>query len=89
MRNPKNKGLFRDKLKSYFKRCGLDTPPFFKRLRIAGLVIAAAGATLLAAPIALPAAVITLGGYLTVGGAVASAMSQAAISEDDCPDEEK
>ena len=70
------------KLKSYFKRCGVDTPPFFKKLRIAGLVIAAAGTTLLAAPVALPAAVVTIGGYLVVGGAVATAMSQAAISED-------
>ena len=73
---------FKDKLKSYFKRCGVDTPPFFKKLRIAGLVIAAAGTTLLAAPVALPAAVVTIGGYLVVGGAVATAMSQAAISED-------
>jgi len=79
----------RDKLKSYFKRCGQDTPPFFKKLRIVGLVIAAAGATLLTAPIALPAVVITIGGYLTVGGAVATAMSQAAISEVNCLDEEK
>lgn len=88
MNNSTNKdGKFKDKLKSYFKRCGLDTPPFFKKLRIAGLVIAAAGATLLAAPVALPAAVITIGGYLTVGGAVASAMSQAAIAEgEDCED---
>lgn len=75
----------RDKLKSFFKRCGQDTPPFFKKLRIAGLIIAAAGATLLAAPIALPAAVISIGGYLIVGGTVATAMSQAAMNdEDDC-----
>jgi len=79
------KGKLKDKLKSFFKRCGQDTPPFFKKLRIAGLVIAAAGATLLAAPIALPAAVISIGGYLIVGGTVATAMSQAAMNdEDDC-----
>ena len=86
--NRKIKGdEFRDKLKSYFKRCGQDTPPFFKKLRIVGLVIAAAGATLLAAPVALPAAVITAAGFLTVGGAVATAMSQAAMNdEDDCED---
>jgi hypothetical protein len=86
MKNSKNKGVkFRDKLKSFFKRCGQDTPPFFKKLRIAGLVIAAAGATLLTAPIALPAAVLTVAGFLTVGGAVATAMSQAAIVDgDDC-----
>lgn len=81
MRRPKNKGKFKDKLQSFFKRCGQDTPPFFKKLRIAGLVIAAAGATLLAAPIALPAAIVTVGGYLVVGGTVATAMSQAAMND--------
>ena len=72
---------FKDKLSSFFNRCGQDTPPFFKKLRIAGLVVAAAGAALLAAPVALPAAVVTIGGYLVVGGSVASAMSQAAIED--------
>jgi len=72
-------------LKSYFKRCGADTPPFFKKLRTIGLVVAAAGTTILASPIALPALVSTIGGYLIVGGSVATAMSQAAIADDaDC-----
>lgn len=83
MGNPKLKNQkFRDSLKSYFARATETTPPFFKKLRIAGLVIAAAGTTLLAAPVALPAGVIALGGYLLVGGTVATAMSQAAIAED-------
>ena len=83
------KGKFKDKLQSYFKRCGVDTPPFFKKLRIVGVAVAAAGATILAAPVALPAALVAVGGYLVVGGAVATAMSQAAIAkdgEDDCED---
>lgn len=76
---------FKDRLSSFFKRCGQDTPPFFKKLRLAGLIIAAAGTTILAAPVALPAAILTLGGYLVVGGSVATAMSQAAIVDDaDC-----
>jgi hypothetical protein len=84
----KNKGKFNDKLQSYFKRCGVDTPPFFKKLRVIGVAVAAAGATILAAPIALPAAVVAVGGYLVVGGAVATAMSQAAIAEsNDCDDD--
>ncbi|MGJ8661055.1 MAG: hypothetical protein ACSHXL_03380 [Bacteroidota bacterium] len=78
----------KDKLQSYFKRCGVDTPPFLKKLRIIRVAVAAAGATLLAAPVALPAAIITVGGYLVVGGAVATAMSQAAIAEsNDCDDD--
>ncbi len=79
------KEKFKDKLKSFFKRCGEDTPPFFKKLRLAGLIITAAGATIVAAPVALPALATTIGGYLIVGGSVATAMSQAAIADDsDC-----
>lgn len=83
-----NKVQSKDKLKSFFQRCGQETPPFFKKLRTIGLVIAAAGTAILAAPVALPAVVVTIGGYLVVGGTVASAMSQAVITdESDCPEE--
>lgn len=79
-----------DKLKSYFKRCGKETPPFFRKLRLAGIIIAAVGTTLLAAPIALPAVAVTVAGYLATAGAVATAVSQAAISDDsDCEEKEK
>ena len=75
------KEKLKDKLKSFFTRCGADTPPFFKKLRMIGLVIAAAGTAVVASPIALPAAVVTVGGYLIAGGAVATAVSQAAIED--------
>lgn len=78
-------GKFKDKIKSIFKRCGQDTPPFFKKLRLIGLSVAAIGTTLISAPIALPAIVTTIAGYLIVGGTVATAVSQAAIGEgSDC-----
>ncbi len=78
---------FNDKLSSFFSRCGQDTPPFFKKLRTIGLVVAAAGAAILAAPVALPAVLVTMGGYLVVAGSVATAMSQAAITDDSgCPE---
>ncbi len=74
------------KLKSFFVRCGQETPPFFKKLRLAGIVIAAAGTAVVTAPVALPALIVTIGGYLIAGGAIASAVSQAAIEESgDCP----
>lgn len=88
MKNKKQQ--FKDKLQSFITRCHADTPPFFKKLRLIGVAVAAAGTTILAAPVALPAAVVTIGGYLVVGGAVATAMSQAAITEsndDDCDDQ--
>lgn len=87
------KEKFKDKLKSFFKRCGQDTPPFFKKLRTIGLVVAAAGTAVVSSPVALPAAVIAIGSYLIVGGTVASAVSQAAIDPStgfgSCPEEEE
>lgn len=57
-------------------RAKAPTPKFFKVLRNVGLVLAAVGGTILAAPVALPIAVTTVGGYLVVAGGVASAVSQ-------------
>ena len=58
------------------KRVKAPTPKFFKVLRNIGLAIAAVGSSIIAAPIALPVTIITLGGYLTVTGGVLSAVSQ-------------
>jgi hypothetical protein len=71
----------KDKLASFFARCGEETPPFFKKLRTVGLIVAAAGTAVVSAPIALPAVMLTIGGYLIVGGTVATAVSQAAIQD--------
>jgi hypothetical protein len=55
------------------------TPKFFKKLRNIGLTLAAAGATIAAAPVALPAVIVQVAGYLAVAGGVASAVSQTAV----------
>jgi hypothetical protein len=44
------------------------TPKFFKTLRNIGLVLVAAGGVLVAAPVAIPVALVTAGGYLIVAG---------------------
>lgn len=84
------KEKFKDKLKSYLVRCNAETPPFFKKLRTVGVIVVAAGTAVVTSPVALPAAVLAIGGYLIVGGAVASAVSQAAIADAqaECTDEE-
>ena len=64
---------------SILNRMNAPTPKFFRKLRNIGLMLAAAGGVLLTSPIGLPAAVITIGGYLTVAGAVVSAVSQATV----------
>ncbi|WP_134344187.1 hypothetical protein [Flavobacterium psychrophilum] len=58
------------------KRVKAPTPKFFKVLRNIGLVLVAVGGTILAAPIALPVVVTSIGGYLAVAGGVVSAVSQ-------------
>ena len=58
-------------------RLKAPTPKFFKVLRNIGLGLAAAGGVLVAAPIAIPALAVTIGGYLIVAGSVATAVSQA------------
>ena len=61
------------------QRMKAPTPKFFRVLRNVGLALAAAGSALLAAPIALPAGLITIAGYLTVAGSVVTAVSQSAV----------
>ena len=63
-------------MKKIINRAKAPTPKFFKVLRNIGLVLAAVGGTILAAPIALPVVVTTIGGYLAVAGGVVSAVSQ-------------
>ncbi len=64
------------------KRAKSPTPKFFKVLRNIGLVLAAVGGTILTAPISLPVAVVTVGGYVAVAGGVLSAVSQLTTKED-------
>ena len=61
------------------KRAKAPTPKFFKILRNVGLALAAAGAAILASPVSLPAAIVTLGGYLAVGGSVLGGVSQVTV----------
>lgn len=63
------------------ERAQAPTPKFFKVLRNIGLVLASVGGLILTAPISLPATVITIGGYLVLGGGVLSAASQVTVDE--------
>jgi ABC-type xylose transport system permease subunit len=58
------------------------TPTFFQKLRSIGLALAAASAAIIAAPVALPAIVVTVAGYLAVAGTVLSAVSQITVPGD-------
>ena len=69
-------------MKKIIDRAKAPTPKFFKVLRTVGLALAAVGGTILAAPIALPAIITTIGGYVAVAGGVLSAASQLTTSDD-------
>ena len=69
-------------MKKILHRAFAQTPKFFKVLRNVGLALAAIGGTILAAPIALPVMVTTIGGYLAVAGGVLTATSQLTTTND-------
>ena len=69
-------------MKKIVNRVTSPTPKFFKVLRNVGLVLAAVGGTILAAPIALPVLVTTIGGYMAVAGGVLTATSQLTRTDD-------
>lgn len=64
------------------QRVKAPTPKFFKKIRNAGLMLAAISAAILAAPIALPITVVHVAGYLAVAGGIATAISQTATGDD-------
>ena len=64
-------------------RMGRKTPPFFKKIRNIGLMLATVSAAIVAAPVAVPAVLIKIAGYLAVAGTVASTVSQTAVTRDD------
>ncbi len=68
---------------SLSKRVKSKTPKFFATIRNIGLAVAAIGASILAAPVALPVVIVKIAGYLTVAGGIASAVSQATTAQDD------
>jgi uncharacterized membrane protein HdeD (DUF308 family) len=61
-------------------RAQAPTPKFFRILRSIGLVLLAVSGTILAAPIALPVALVSAAGYVAVAGGVISAVSQMTVS---------
>ena len=63
-------------------RLKAPTPSFFKKLRNAGLILAAIAGGILTAPISLPSVVITAAGYIMVASGVLSAVSQVTVESE-------
>lgn len=63
------------------ERIKAPTPKFFKLLRSIGLVLLAISGTVVAAPVVLPAVVVSVAGYIAVAGGVISAVSQMTVED--------
>jgi hypothetical protein len=63
------------------ERMTAPTPRLFRVLRNIGLALTAASAAILAAPVSLPTLLVSIAGYLAVGGAVLGAVSQITVEE--------
>ena len=69
-----------------FQRIKANTPPFFKKVRNIGILLAAIGGSLVALPaavplIVIPAIIIKIGSILIAAGTVAASVSQTAVDE--------
>lgn len=63
-------------------RAKAPTPKFFRVLRTIGLALLAVSGSIVAAPVALPAVIVTVAGYAAVAGGVLSAVSQITVEDD-------
>lgn len=63
------------------ERAKAPTPSFFKILRAVGLALLTISGSVIAAPVVLPATVVTVAGYLAVAGGVISAVSQITVDD--------
>ena len=61
------------------ERAKAPTPKFFRILRSIGLSLLAISGSIIAAPVLLPAAVVSVAGYMEVAGGVISAVSQITV----------
>jgi ABC-type xylose transport system permease subunit len=64
------------------QRVMAPTPKFFKTLRTIGIVIGLVGGAILASPLALPAVIVTVGGYLALAGSIVTGVSQTAVGKE-------
>ncbi len=69
------------------ERAKAPTPKFFKILRNIGMALLAISGSIIAAPVVLPVAVVSIAGYAALAGGVISVISQ--ITVDDTANQER
>jgi ABC-type xylose transport system permease subunit len=68
-------------MKQLKQRWDAPTPSFWKKVQRIAIVAGAVAGVIIAAPVTLPAAVITAAGYLATAGTVAATLSQLTIDQ--------
>lgn len=63
------------------ERWNAKTPKFWKKVRNIAITVGTIAGVILAAPVALPTAVITVAGYLATAGTVAATLSQLTVDD--------
>lgn len=63
------------------KRWNAKTPKFWKRVQQIAIVAGTIAGVIIAAPVALPAAVITVAGYVATAGTVAATLAQLTVED--------
>jgi hypothetical protein len=64
------------KLKELKNRWKAETPKFWKKVQKISIAAGVIGGAIIAAPVALPAALVTVGGYLVAVGSVGATLAQ-------------
>lgn len=63
------------------ERAKAPTPKFFKILRNIGMALLAISGSIIAAPVVLPVAVVSIAGYAALAGGVISVISQITVED--------
>jgi len=63
------------------QRWKASTPKFWKKVQKTGLILTAIGTAVSTAPVALPAAVVSIAAYAAVGGGLIAAMAQLTVED--------
>jgi hypothetical protein len=66
-------------------RVQAPTPKWFKVLRTIGITLVSIGGAVLASPVALPAGIVSVAGYLILGGSIVTAVSQTGVKTEEEP----
>jgi hypothetical protein len=75
----------KNKKMNVVERVVAPTPKWFKTLRTIGIALASVGGAIIASPVALPVGLVSVAGYLVLGGSIISVVSQTAVKSEEEP----